>query len=356
MTRVAPAPVLLLLFAVAAGSGCGGDVPTSILLTISAESGVGEIDGIALDIFDDAGIAVSAHRVAADAGASISLPATIVLYPPRPGMLRLRALGSQQGTPRGEGVLQIVARAGEQVEATLALQIGRLADRDGDGVPDAVDNCPDVPNPRQRPCAGEAGSEGGADADAAADGPRDSGDAGDATADGVAPDTTGDATTDLPPCACPLGCKPASASCRRLVPSGGFTAGSYRTLGPINSSATIDTDACSGLGISGAVQSRGGATVCVLSVTRLQINNNVVVSVHGSRALVLLVDGDVDIRGVLDLGGKGATPGPGGFAGGVTPTGGPAMAGAGPGGGGVCSCPAGGIGGDDCGGAGGSFG
>ena len=84
------APLVLLVLLVAA-PGCAGDVPTSVLVTIEAESGVGEIDGISLDIFDDAGTAVSARRLGADAGASISLPATVVLYPPRPGTLRLRA-------------------------------------------------------------------------------------------------------------------------------------------------------------------------------------------------------------------------------------------------------------------------
>jgi hypothetical protein len=51
-----------------------------------------------------------------------------------------------------EGALRVFVPAGKTITATVELQAGRLGDRDGDGIPDRVDNCPDETNRRQGTC------------------------------------------------------------------------------------------------------------------------------------------------------------------------------------------------------------
>ncbi|MCA9668250.1 MAG: thrombospondin type 3 repeat-containing protein [Myxococcales bacterium] len=370
----------LLVASLAGATGCSKDVPTSVLLTIEAEQGVGELDAISLDIFDAQGIAVSGRRLHAGGSTPLSLPATLVLFPPEVGPIRVRAIGTFGAVARAEGAVQIAPRAGEQIEATLRLAIGRLPDRDGDGVPDAVDNCPDTPNPAQRPCTsddggsdadadGDAGTadttrdvasdlDATSDGDATRDGPDatvDSGvDSNDATVDTLSPDSTRDSSIDGPPCSCPLGCKPQSSVCRRLVPSGGFSTTTYLNLSTVTSNTTINTTTCVGFGLSGTVQMVGGVTACVLALRQLTISSGATVSVSGDNPLVLLVDGDVAINGGLDVGAKANQPGPGGYLGGDTSINGPGVPGMGPGGGQVCQC--GSITNDDCGGGGAGYG
>lgn len=54
----------------------------------------------------------------------------------------------------------------------------------------------------------------------------------------------------------------------------------------------------------------------VFVMSELTIDSGVVVTVEGTKALVLLVDGDVSISGVFNLAARGAEPGAGGFSGG----------------------------------------
>src|SRR3954469_21937223 len=51
-----------------------------------------------------------------------------------------------------QGAVHVFVRGGQTVTARVAMEDGRLPDRDRDGLPDVVDDCPLVPNPAQAPC------------------------------------------------------------------------------------------------------------------------------------------------------------------------------------------------------------
>ena len=165
-------------------SGCGDNTPTSVLLEISATSSVGQLDALRLDIYSPRGLALGSYRLPSE-GAPV-LPSETVLYPPSGGELRLRLLGLRAAVAVAEGATRITPESGKQVRAQIVLGSGRLPDRDGDDVPDELDNCPDLPNPLQGPCGG---NDGGIDGDAP---PAD-------LSDGPAGDGPHDATPDVAP-------------------------------------------------------------------------------------------------------------------------------------------------------------
>jgi len=323
--------------------GCK-DTPTTVLLRIEAGPGLAAPAELRLSVYSEAGRDVSDERLPPCKGScpEPELPGEVVLYPPgSSGSIRVLVRAeAKEGTVLGEGTAKVELRAGQQVRATLVIRSGGLPDRDGDGVPDGIDNCPDLPNPTQGPCDGADG--GPEDQGPGADGGRDIG-----PADGPLPD--GEI-----PCSCALGCRPGTSTCYELVPSGGFSAASYKNVPSINSSVTLDTDDCEltvgWTTVQGSVQS--GA--CVVALTSLSIPPSGTLRGEGSRPLVLIVERSVSVSGLIDVGARGATPGPGGSKGGVGATGGPGAAGDGAGGGQVCSCSM--AEGDDCGGGGGGFG
>jgi hypothetical protein len=386
------APVLVL--------GQCKQIPTSILLHIEAGEGLVAPEALELSVFAEAGVAVAGQRLPAckadpsPCSGKVRLPDDAVLYPEEEqGVVRVlvRAL-SVSGTVTGEGTNSVVLRTDEQVEVTVVINIGRRPDSDGDGVPDAIDNCPHVSNPSQGPCsATDAGI------DAASDGPLPDGQTPDGplpdgplpdgqTPDGPLPDgplpdgqTPDGPLPDGPlpdgqtpdqlltmdgalcPVACTLGCQPDTATCRSPVPSGGFSVQSYATVPEVDSDRSIDTTTCqltaSGWGVlvSGTVQTgTGGVQACVVGLESLVVQTAATVTVTGDYPLVLLVKQDVSISGVVDVGAHGAVPGPGGALGGAAPSaGGPSNAGDGTGGGQTGSCSGSG---DDCGGGGGGYG
>jgi hypothetical protein len=331
--------------------------PTTVLLRIEAATGLPYPDELRLSVHADEGRVVGDEKLAAAA-----LPGEVVLYPRQSsGALRILVRARSQGGPVGEGTTTAVLEAGRQVRATLVVRPGALPDADGDGVPDTIDNCPAIPNPAQGPCAGlDAGVERGELSDLR-DGPATDAPAADGPGDGPrerAPDLP--APDLVPACSCSLGCVPGTSTCRSLVPSNGFTANSYTTLsGPLGD-AVIETtscelrDAASVLAKGVIVTSPAGSSTCVIGLTSLTIKNGVVVRAVGKHALALLVKQQVTVQGILDAGGHGSEPGPGGGQGGSGPAGGPGQGGAGPGGGKVCSCTGTGV--DDCGGGGGGHG
>lgn len=171
-----------LLLLGAAACGCTS-APTTVLVHVQGAAGLGAPDELRLNVFTEKGAAVRDRRIP-ETGRPV-LPGDLVLYPREThGSIRVwvRALGAKG--PLGDGATTASLLEGKQLEVTVLIAVATLPDRDGDGVPDAVDNCPDLANPQQGPCA---------PLDA---GPRDG-----------APDRPGDASaerpeasTDLPPC------------------------------------------------------------------------------------------------------------------------------------------------------------
>ena len=124
--------------------------PTTILLRIEAEVGLPQPEELRLAVFGGGGIEVKDRRLP-ETG-RLMLPGDVVLYPRQAGQLRLHVRALAFGQQVGDGAVSVEAKAGQQESATVVLRGGALADRDGDGVPDVIDSCPDIPNPEQRPC------------------------------------------------------------------------------------------------------------------------------------------------------------------------------------------------------------
>lgn len=173
---------LPLLFACAliAASACSSDdagpASSRVRLTVS---GVGSLSAapttLRLRLYGEAGWLLSRRLPALDdAGRAL------VYSPLREGTLRLllRAEGAS-GDTIGEGVTQVLLKPDGEVAASIALEPGARADGDGDGVPDAIDNCPEIKNPDQGSCA-DGGIADGSPADS-----------------GIADGATGDVTADI---------------------------------------------------------------------------------------------------------------------------------------------------------------
>lgn len=313
--------------------------PATLLLILEAESGLPEPDELRLHVYDDSGAVVS-NRLLPDYTRAFPSEVSLELPDVR-GMARVLVQAYKDDGVVGEGATKVTLRAGEEVPAKVEIGLGTLPDRDRDGVPDVIDSCPDLPNPEQGPC--DSG-DGGAD-----DGPR---------VDSALPDIE-------PSCPCLQGCDPGTFICKEVMPSNGYNASGYMQVGAINGALSIDTTTCLASAPSGApgwkdlagelqIDASSAVEACVYAVERLVIYPNATLSANGKRPLVFIVKHLVRVDGVLDVGGHGKTPGPGGGAGGVPAADSKGTKGAGPGGGEVCGCQTSAE--DDCGGGGGGHG
>jgi hypothetical protein len=123
---------------------------------------------------------------------------------------------------------------------------------------------------------------------------------------------------------CALGCHERQLRCLAFVPSNvpSEVAQLMETVTAelvVDSSVTLDTDkedeaaAMLGEAVSYAVvEQDNGPELCVLAMASLDIRPGATLRAVGSRALVLLVSGEVSIAGTLDVGGYGNQPGAGG--------------------------------------------
>lgn len=155
-------PLMTLLVA-----GCPAR-PTAVRLALSADAGM-TADSIRLTVFDRYGRVVDGAAV----GDSGKLPGdVVVLLSPGAGAARALAQASQGGVLVGAAAAIVPIVVAREAKLALVLSPGALADADGDGVPDAIDNCPKVANPDQRSpdgaplgevCRGDRGDAAGAD-------------------------------------------------------------------------------------------------------------------------------------------------------------------------------------------------
>jgi hypothetical protein len=139
--------------------------PTTVLLELRRGQGLPALDHIKLSIFDVEGATPINDKRIPKTGKP-ELPDSVVLYPKKSnGELRIFAIGIKEGAVAGEGVTRVTLVSGTQVRAVVVINPGTLADSDGDEVPDAIDNCPKVPNPSQGPCTGDDGGPNDGPAD-----------------------------------------------------------------------------------------------------------------------------------------------------------------------------------------------
>jgi hypothetical protein len=154
---------------------------------------------------------------------------------------------------------------------------------------------------------------------------------------------------------CPLGCN-ADGRCRTFAPSN-TTTPLPPGCGPVTLApeSQIDTSGCK---IQNpdckGVLSSGPSPLCLIAVQGLTIPAGVAVRPAGSYPLVLLVEQDADLLGMIDVGAKSSLPGPGGAPGGIAKGPTSPADGAGLGGGRHCACTT--KDDDDCGGGGAGFG
>lgn len=161
------ARTLLFVFIafIAAGTlpsqGCSDDAPTTVLLRIERGTLERAPSQLLLSVYGDGGRYIDSQRVP-EVGAP-ELPGEVVLYPKDAAdTLRLQVEASDEvGAPVGYGVATVTLIAGSQTRALVVLQRDVLADGDGDGVPDVIDNCPARPNPDQAPCQSDGGPQDG---------------------------------------------------------------------------------------------------------------------------------------------------------------------------------------------------
>jgi hypothetical protein len=154
-----------LVAAAVAASACRSSqevpAPGAILVEVGLAPGAQTPDEIRVFVYDDTGVLWSDVRVpgqgplvprsATELGTILIEPGVTV------GDLRLDLRGLSSGALVAEGTLRIPAASatGGTFEVTLASALP--ADSDGDGVPDPIDDCPSVPDPKQAGCSSDGG-------------------------------------------------------------------------------------------------------------------------------------------------------------------------------------------------------
>jgi hypothetical protein len=157
---------IVLALALVAVAACRGSkqVPEAgaVLLEVSLGPGAVTPDELRLSGYDDTGVLWSDVRVPAQGPLvpqSATELGTILIQPGATvGDLRVDLRGLSSGALVEEGTLKIPAASAAGGTFDLTLSASLPADSDGDGVPDAIDDCPSVPDPKQTGCATDSGA------------------------------------------------------------------------------------------------------------------------------------------------------------------------------------------------------
>jgi hypothetical protein len=134
------------LFVILALAGCA-DGQTSVLLRIESAATVPP-SSLRLRMFGDGEIGQPNLFSLGDR----KLPATVIITHLSASTPNFRVLVDgldATGQARSQGAVEIPLQSGQQTSATVRLTDGMLADSDGDGIPDSIDDCPLVADPDQ---------------------------------------------------------------------------------------------------------------------------------------------------------------------------------------------------------------
>jgi hypothetical protein len=145
--------VVALALALVAG-GCGG--PTTLVVALSLADGLPQPDSVRVSLFGAGPLRAPASLPIASAGKQ--LPGTVYvgdLDATTPSFRVLCDGLDAQGAVISQAASQASLSAGAQTQLSLTLT-APLADSDGDGVPDVIDDCPQLADPEQRCTAAQA--------------------------------------------------------------------------------------------------------------------------------------------------------------------------------------------------------
>jgi hypothetical protein len=209
-----PLALALALISAVSVAACHGATevpePGATLVRVKLGAGATMPDELRVFVYDDSGALWDGVRMPAEGALvpeSATTLGTILIEPGvTVGDLRVDLRGLAAGMLVDEGTLSIppAARVGGTFDVTL--QAALPADSDGDGIPDPVDDCPSVADPKQMGCRADAGvadaatarSDASAATDARSDAARTDGSGGRADAAGGRADAAPDARTDAP--------------------------------------------------------------------------------------------------------------------------------------------------------------
>jgi hypothetical protein len=127
--------------------GCSG--PTTVLVDLSLRSGDPAPTDVLVSVYSPTGVLLRDHSVHV-AGA---LPGRMIFNGFDGQVLQMR-IGVVDAAGKTRGSAMTLSRPGTQVEVSVELAAANL-DSDGDGVPDAIDNCISTPNPDQTDTDGD---------------------------------------------------------------------------------------------------------------------------------------------------------------------------------------------------------
>ena len=156
---------LVLAVAVMSAAGCRSSkqvpAPGTFILEVRLTPGAQMPDELRVFVFDDTGGLWNDVRVPAE-GPLVPQSATdlgTILIEPgvTVGDLRFDLRGLSSAVVVAEGTLTIPGASATGGTFDVSLAAALPADSDGDGVPDPIDDCPQVPDPKQAGCARDAG-------------------------------------------------------------------------------------------------------------------------------------------------------------------------------------------------------
>jgi len=129
--------------------GCSQS-PTTVRVGVALTDGMPQPIDLAIDVYDSWGIVIDHAQLDPSA-----VPGDVeLIMSPESLLVRVLASGHLDGGLAISGVAQSNLLQGSETLLTLTLSTAPPADRDGDGVPDAIDNCPGVYNPDQKDTGG----------------------------------------------------------------------------------------------------------------------------------------------------------------------------------------------------------